>query len=370
MSCVITLQDAVEPSKEASQDNTQAGFAEQSRTTANGNGSGIGLHAATQPRQQLPVYPFFNAHSSRVYPEWSVPEPVALPRRANGFWGASWSQPQDASATQAAAADAQASPEPVQVQSPAVGISDTQTTPGLLQTGPFQPAQTSDLPPTTTQPEAEQRQAIHNVPAQQVPPHGLVSEQPHDPTTARVSMTQPPSSAALLHPTPASAQPPLPDTPLHIVATQNAVPAVEHRSANGLPQPVSSQHQQPPSQPQVAQQHSEAMQCWPQQQEQQEQQQQQAPPQQPSQQLLEQVPGAADQAPADTEAMSQQLGPGATDEAAATTAAPNVGAYSQRELFLQNLEQAGDMSFEYVLNDGQRHNSIWSVILLGTTRNM
>ena len=67
--------------------------------------------------------------------------------------------------------------------------------------------------------------------------------------------------------------------------------------------------------------------------------------------------------------MSQEPGGGATDEAP-MTAAPNVGAYSQRELFLQNMEQAGDMSFEYVLNDGQRHNSIWLVISLGTTDNI
>lgn len=384
------LQDAVEPSKAASQGGAQSELAEQSTAHANGNSnSDIGLHAATQSRQQLPIHPLFNANSSRVYPEWSVPEPVALPRRANGFWGSSWSQPLVAEATQAAATHAQALPEPAQFHSPALGIPDTQITKSeSLEGAPFQPAQTPDVPHAPTQSAADQLQTVETMPAQQSPLPGLVSEQPHHPTTGQVSTTQPSSSAATLHPTPATtnAQPPLHDMPLHIVATQNAATAVEQRSANELPQPVSNQQQQqPPRHLQAGQQHSEATLYWqskqqpPQQQQQQQQLEQQGAPQQQtedmqhhqqaSQHLLELVTGSADQAPAETEGMNQEPAGGATDEAP-MTAAPNVGAYSQRELFLQNMESAGEMSFEYVLNDGQRHNSIWSVISLGTTDNI
>ncbi|KAL3157908.1 hypothetical protein ABBQ32_012315 [Trebouxia sp. C0010 RCD-2024] len=378
---VIMLQDAVEPSKAASQGGAQSELAEQSTAHANGNSnSDIGLHAATQSRQQLPIHPLFNANSSRVYPEWSVPEPVALPRRANGFWGSSWSQPLVAEATQAAATHAQALPEPAQFHSPALGIPDTQITKSeSLEGAPFQPAQTPDVPHAPTQSAADQLQTVETMPAQQSPLPGLVSEQPHHPTTGQVSTTQPSSSAATLHPTPATtnAQPPLHDMPLHIVATQNAATAVEQRSANELPQPVSNQQQQqPPRHLQAGQQHSEATLYWqskqqpPQQQQQQQQLEQQGAPQQQtedmqhhqqaSQHLLELVTGSADQAPAETEGMNQEPAGGATDEAP-MTAAPNVGAYSQRELFLQNMESAGEMSFEYVLNDGQRHNSIWLI---------
>lgn len=36
-----------------------------------------------------------------------------------------------------------------------------------------------------------------------------------------------------------------------------------------------------------------------------------------------------------------------------------VGAYSAREEYLQNMEDEGQISFKYVVNDGQEHNSIW-----------
>ena len=35
------------------------------------------------------------------------------------------------------------------------------------------------------------------------------------------------------------------------------------------------------------------------------------------------------------------------------------GAYSAREDYLQNMEDEGQISFKYVVNDGQEHNSIW-----------
>ena len=35
------------------------------------------------------------------------------------------------------------------------------------------------------------------------------------------------------------------------------------------------------------------------------------------------------------------------------------GAYSQREMFLRGQEEETSLSFQYVLNDGDPHNSIW-----------
>ena len=35
------------------------------------------------------------------------------------------------------------------------------------------------------------------------------------------------------------------------------------------------------------------------------------------------------------------------------------GAYSQREMFLRAQEEDCSLSFQYVLNDGDPHNSIW-----------
>ncbi len=35
------------------------------------------------------------------------------------------------------------------------------------------------------------------------------------------------------------------------------------------------------------------------------------------------------------------------------------GAYTQREAHLEQLEEAGDLNFMYVLNDSQPHNSLW-----------
>ena len=66
-------------------------------------------------------------------------------------------------------------------------------------------------------------------------------------------------------------------------------------------------------------------------------------------------------APSEAEERSQPAGPGPGSEAqtATTTAGYVSGAYTQREAFLQGLEAAGEMSFEYVRNDGQRHSSMW-----------
>ena len=66
-------------------------------------------------------------------------------------------------------------------------------------------------------------------------------------------------------------------------------------------------------------------------------------------------------APSEAEERSQPAGhgPGSEAQTATTTAGYVSGAYTQREAFLQGLEAAGEMSFEYVRNDGQRHSSMW-----------
>ena len=142
------LQD--EPSNEANRDSAQPGLIEHLSSSVNGNGnSEVYFPVAAEPRHQPPIYPFFNADSSRLYPEWSVPEPVAVPHRANGFWGSSWSQPLYTPATQAAYP--QALPTPVHLQGPAAGISDAQTASQPMEAVPLQPVQASDRQPAASQ---------------------------------------------------------------------------------------------------------------------------------------------------------------------------------------------------------------------------
>ena len=374
---VTVLQD--KSSNEANQDSAQPGRTEQLTSSANGNGnSEVHFPVAAQPRHQPPIYPFFNANSSRLYPEWSVPEPVAVPHRANGFWGSSWSQPQYKPATQAA--HTQALPTPVHLQSPAAGISGAQTLSQPLEAAPLQCVQASDTQPAASQLPAAEPASTQHPPLSLL--HDVVSEQPHHPINGQVSLTQPSSSTALLHRTSAtaSAEPPLQSTAVQTGPAQSAPSAREPWSGSEVMHPIFSRQQQqhlPGQQQQQQQPHGQQQQQKQQQQmpgqqqaglEQVDQQQTQdmQPSQQPPQKLLQQLPGEGlPQAPSDMEATNQQPGPGpgpGPSEEAPAAAAPNVGAYSQRELFLQNLEDAGDMSFEYVLNDGQRHNSIWSVI--------
>ena len=300
-----------------------------------------------------------------------MPEPVAVPHRPNGFWGSSWSQPQNSPTKQAALT--QALPEPIHLQGSATGTSDAQTASWPLEAVPLHPVQASDTQPASSQlPAADPASAQ---PLLQSPQHDVVSEQAHHPTIGHVSLTQPSSSSnALLHHTSAtaSAEPPLQSTAPQVGPAQSNLPASELRFANEVPirepwsarevmHPVLSQQQpqqqlQPPGQQQQQQQQQQAGL----QQVDQQQTQVMQPSQQPLQQLSdEEVP----QAPGDVEATDQQPGSGPSQEAP-SAAATTMGAYSQRELFLQNLEDSGDMSFEYVLNDGQRHNSIWCVISL------
>lgn len=69
-------------------------------------------------------------------------------------------------------------------------------------------------------------------------------------------------------------------------------------------------------------------------------------------------PGGAAEgcAPAPT-ADGAQLVPAA--EGSAAEVIPTAGAYSAREDFLQKMEDDGQISFQYVRNDGKEHNSIW-----------
>ena len=374
---IIVLQDAGASGIDADQDSAQPGLSEQMTSSANGNGnSKVHISASAQPRHQPPIYPFFDANSSRLYPEWSVPEPVAAPQRANGFWGSSWSQPQSTPATQAALT--QGLPEPVHLQASAVGISDAQTAFRPLEALPPQLVQASDTQPAGSQlPAADPASAQ---PQPHSPLRDVVSEQAHHPATGQVSLTQPSSSTALVHHASAiaSAEPPLQSTALQVGPAQSKLPASELSPANEVParqlwsasevlRPVPGQHQ-PQQHPQLPGQQQQQQQQAGRQQVDQQQTQDMQPSQQPLQQLPQQLPDEGlTHAPGAVEATDQQPGPGPGPgsgplEEAPAAVATSVGAYSQRELFLQNLEEAGDMSFEYVLNDGQRHNSIWSVI--------
>ena len=376
MGHVIMLQDSGEPSNGANQASAQPGLSIQFTASANGNGNSQAQFPAVA--HQAPIYQFFDAHSSRLYPEWSVPEPVAVPHRSNGFWGSSWSQPQ-----QTQAAPPPALLDPVHLQGPAsAGIYDAQTVPHPLQAASLQPVLALEA---HTQPGALQLPPAASASAQPPPHsplHNLVPEPPQHPSTGQVSLTQPSSSAASQHHTPArlpaSAEPPQRNMALQSRPAPSAPPASQLRSTHEAPQPLLAS--EPWSVTEVQQQQQPQVQQLPQDQQQQQQQHQQQlvdqqqqleqqqiqdmqPRQHPAQQLPQQLPNELSGAPGNMEATNQQTGPrpGPSEEAPAV-AAPNVGAYSQRELFLQNLEEAGDMSFEYVLNDGQRHNSIWSVI--------
>jgi hypothetical protein len=56
----------------------------------------------------------------------------------------------------------------------------------------------------------------------------------------------------------------------------------------------------------------------------------------------------------------------ALPEASALMVAPLVpatnGAYTQREQYLLRAEEAGDLAFEYVVNNGDPHNSLWCAL--------
>lgn len=352
------------------------------------NGNGNSLHHGTDSRdvskKQFPAYPFFNADSARLYPEWSLPEPVAVPRAVNGaLWDSPWLQQQDhhqAKPHQAITAD----------QSENDGKFNAPTASASYQ------HETLPTPTAQSQPSgaaAGQRQHANQpeaASAQAESQPGCLQHSQH-PSVSQVTLAQPdPFSAAagerMAHPftQPGQADPQsLLTQPQGLANSHLLHAATDSLQGQGLPP---SSHQQLLSQ-----------------------QQQQAHLREQSHQqphlptpggdlshdthLRHQQPGAGPSgteqlptslktgaAPSDTEQLpsgfSGGAGPSDTGQVPAglsggagpldtgqVPSGPNVGAYSQRELFLQNMEQAGDMSFEYVLNDGQRHNSIWLIAL-------
>ncbi|KAL0037456.1 hypothetical protein WJX79_008831 [Trebouxia sp. C0005] len=64
-------QDSGEAAPAEPQDTAEAGLAQPTAVT-NGNGSHL--------QHSFPAYTSFNAENARMYPEWSLPEPVAVPR--------------------------------------------------------------------------------------------------------------------------------------------------------------------------------------------------------------------------------------------------------------------------------------------------
>ena len=336
---ILLLQDASESSLEGNQDSTQPELPTHLTATTTGNGLSHS-HANMQVRH-LPSYPIFSTDSSRLFPEWSVPVPVGVPRGANGLLRSAWSQQQDVPASQEAQ---------LQEAAPVHGAKDSVTQrANVLQASPEQ-LQDSQLVTIQSAPVLSRDQQSHHL------------------STGQVSLPQPSATTAPLHQPPAVA---FADASLPSSAAPNAnqsAPTAMQESAAVPQQEQMSGHdllQQQQSSSYLQQQHSPSDQQPQQQTLIQPEQQQQLPDQlqpqgaQQHQQLLQQLPRALADAAADLDARNQQVGAGPSNQG---SSAPNVGAYSQRELFLQNLEQAGDMSFEYVLNDGQRHNSIWSVI--------
>ena len=306
-----------------------------------GNGNSSQLHEGQSVKHQPPSYPFFSADNARMYPEWSLPEPVAVPHNVNGLWGPSWLQQPEAAPQQA---QAQRTTEPAEAYMPPIA-SALASQPQAEREEAAQPQMPQ--PVCTLLPEAQHAAADTQptsvsevVSTQDAEPAGVsAEEQLLYSSVPQASLAQR-STALLQQDAGASQQVCEPTQPS---ATQEDPAAVQqdmHLERQQEQQQELSQHRQ---------------QQWQQQEQPLDHQQQLQHSQQEPQQLLMQAPSAGD-----GQERHQQAGAGPSDTGQVTIG-PNVGAYSQREVFLQNLEQAGDMSFEYVLNDGQRHNSIWSV---------
>ena len=367
------LQEAAEPEVSYQRGTTT--------TFTNGNGNSLQRHEghAEPARHQFPAYPSYSADnsrlypewslpepvavprsvtadSSRLYPEWSLPEPVAVPRGLNGSWAPSWSQHQGADTEQP---QPQTTTQPIAPHMPSAAQTGRPQQEQLKAAQPQMPQSLHAQSVEGTQSAGLQQPDIHMVSALGSVPYqdaaavdtSVEQQLPH-PSVSQVSLHQPPTSGQAAHQLPAAAAAAAAVAAHGFAEQSQAVPT--------RPEPSSSMHHDLSSEPQQQQQ-----------QQQQHQQLQQQPPQQAQQQLqqqLEQQPqhqqsllqdaSAVDVLPGTVEQRHQQPGAGPSD-AGQVTIGPNVGAYSQRELYLQNLEQAGEMSFEYVLNDGQRHNSIW-----------
>lgn len=360
-------QDSGEAAPAELQDTAEAGPAAQPTAVTNGNGS---------HRQHIfQAYTSFSADNARMYPEWSLPEPVAVPRPVsadnarlfpewsvpepvavlhgvNRMWGPAWlQQQQPQQSMHLVSAQQHKLPVTAALHTQPRSVHLDQQAGSQLQpedAGQHQIAQQA----AQQQPQNKQDvSALEPAPAAatQSADTPVQPQQQQHPSVSHVSLAPPSTSD------PADVE--QPPTSAHLPAEQSRVlsqtvaqePAtiVQASMPLELQQHHHQQHQQQPEQ----QLHLR----------QQQEQGQRPLPEAPS--------GIDDLSSSRVEPGHQQPGLGLLDaapgppDAAPMTVGPNVGAYSQRELFLQNLEQAGEMSFEYVLNDGQRHNSIWLIAL-------
>ncbi|DBB09698.1 TPA: hypothetical protein ACH3X3_001341 [Trebouxia sp. C0006] len=370
-------QDSGEAAPAELQDTAEAGPAAQPTAVTNGNGSHLqhSFHAYTSfnaenarmyPEWSLPepvaVPRPVSADSARLFPEWSVPEPVAVPYSVNGMWGPAWLQQQEAAAQQPQQSMQLVSAQQHKLPVTAALHAQPQSI-HLDQQAGSQP-RTEDAGQHEIGQQAAQQQPhnIQHVSVLEAAPAAatqsadtLVQPQQQHPSVSHLSLAPPSTSEpADVKQLPSSAQ--LPAERPHVLAQTVAQQPVTVVQASMPLELLQQQHQQLAQQ--LEQQQPEQQLHLRQQQEQ-------------GQRPLPEAPsGIDDLSSSKVEHGHQQPGtPGLLDaapgppDAAPMTVGPNVGAYSQRELFLQNLEQAGEMSFEYVLNDGQRHNSIWLIAL-------
>lgn len=362
-----TAQDSGEVAPAELQDTTETGPAAQPTAVTNGNVSHLqhSFHAYTSfnaenarmyPEWSLPepvaVPRPVSADSARLFPEWSVPEPVAVPQSVNGMWDPAWLQQQEAAAQQPQQSMQLGSAQQHKLPVTAALHAQSQSV-HLDQQAGSQP-QTEDAGQHETGQQAEQQQPHDIQHVSTLEPAPAAATQSAD-TLVQPQQQQHPSVSHLSLAPPSTSEPAddkqLP-TSAQIPAEHSCVlsqtvaqePAVVVQASMPL-ELQQHHHQQPEQQLHLRQQQEQG---------------QRPLPEAPS--------GIDDLSSSKVEHGHQQPGtsglldaaPGPPD-AAPMTVGPNVGAYSQRELFLQDLEQAGEMSFEYVLNDGQRHNSIWSV---------
>ena len=296
-----------------------------------------------------------SADNARLFPEWSVPEPVAVPHGVNGMWGPAWLQQQEPAAQQPQQSMQLGSAQ--QHKLPVTAALHTQPHSVHLDQQAVSRPQPEDAGQHQIVQQAAQQQPQHKQHVSALEPAPAAATQSADtlvqpqqqqrPSVSHVSLAPPSTSEpADVKQLPTSAQ--LPAEQSRVLSqTVAQEPATVVQAS--MPLELQQQHQQ------LAQQQPEQQLHLRQQQEQ-------------GQRPLPEAPsGIDDLSSSKVEHGHQQPGLGLLDaapgppDAAPMTNGPNVGSYSQRELFLQNLEQAGEMSFEYVLNDGQRHNSIWSV---------
>lgn len=278
--------------------------------------------------------------SARLYPEWGLPEPVAAPRAFNTP-ELSYLQSSD---TQQAS-DSQPGVSQGRMSEPDLQQRHQSTTDVEM----LSPAQHSSDGKTLAADQTQHQRPTHAL--HQQPAGSAVDRQTYAKKVVKPAQPEPSNHDHPAEPSQAQLEP---SGTIHL---RNA--ALHHPDSTlpgtGTQQTADPQH--PPVSSTSQQQYQQQLeQPWQRQLEQPWQQQQANPLEQLQQQQQQQ-----DQHPESDAALSAELRqqPGAGPSNVAGVSAAHLGAYSQRELFLQNLEDTGEMSFEYVLNDGQRRNSIW-----------